>query len=176
MRRTTKPLAIDTGLLTDAVVDLDRRGLLLGNPTAAYLVGTDVLYDWAQGREILRDITYTHDLTRLSRGTPFIAVNTAVELDPVGQVNVEGFEDKTVGGIGGHPDFCAAARIHRDGLSIIATRSTTGGRSPLVERLSRPASTPAADVDVIVTESGYADLRAADWPLRRKLIADLFGA
>jgi acyl-CoA hydrolase len=48
------------------------------------------------------------------------------------------------------------------------------GRSPLVEQLSRPASTPAHDVDVIVTESGHVDLRAADWSQRRALIAELF--
>jgi acyl-CoA hydrolase len=35
-------------------------------------------------------------------------------------------------------------------------------------------STPAHDVDLIVTESGHADLRAADWAQRRALIAELF--
>jgi hypothetical protein len=34
LRRARTPLAIDTGLLTDAVVDLDRRGLLIGTPSA----------------------------------------------------------------------------------------------------------------------------------------------
>jgi acyl-CoA hydrolase len=40
--------------------------------------------------------------------------------------------------------------------------------------LTEAGSTPAHDVDVIVTESGHVDLRAADWPQRRALIADLF--
>jgi acyl-CoA hydrolase len=176
LRRATTPLRIDTGLLTDAVVDLDRRGLLVGQPSATYLVGTEKLYDWANGRPILRGIEYTHDMARLSRGEPFVAVNTAVEIDAFGQVNVEGIGDKVIGGIGGHPDYCAAARANSEGLSIIATPSTVDGRSPFVEQLSRPASTPAHDVDVIVTESGYADLRDADWPQRRKLITELFGA
>jgi acyl-CoA hydrolase len=176
LRRATEPLCIDTGLLTDAVVDLDRRGLLIGQPSATYLVGTDVLYDWADGRPILHGIEYTHDLTRLSRGEPLVAVNTAIEIDPVGQVNAEGTGDKVVGGIGGHPDYCAAARMSHKGLSIIAVPSTVNGRPPLVEQLSRPATTPAHDVDVIVTESGSADLRDADWSQRRKLITALFGA
>jgi acyl-CoA hydrolase len=60
------------------------------------------------------------------------------------------------------------------GLSIIAVPAKTNGRSPLVERLSRPVSTPAHDVDLIVTESGYVDLRAAAWSQRRTLIAGLF--
>ena len=174
LRRAQVPLHIDTGLLTDAVVDLDRRGLLAGTPSATYLLGSDSLYDWADGRPILHGLDYTHDLTRLSRGAPLVAVNTAIEIDQYGQINVEGLGDKVIGGIGGHPDYCAAARMSGGGLSIIAVPTTTNGRSPLVEQLSRPASTPAHDVDLIVTESGHVDLRAADWSQRRTLIAELF--
>jgi acyl-CoA hydrolase len=174
LRRAQIPLHIDTGLLTDAVVDLDRRGLLAGTPSATYLLGSDSLYDWADGRPILRGLDYTHDLTRLSRGAPLVAVNTAIEIDQYGQINVEGVREKVIGGIGGHPDYCAAARMSSGGLSIIAVPTRTNGRSPLVEQLSRPASTPAHDVDVIVTESGHVDLRAADWSQRRALIAELF--
>jgi acyl-CoA hydrolase len=174
LRRAEVPLHIDTGLLTDAVVDLDKRGLLAGTPSATYLLGSDSLYDWADGRPILHGLDHTHDLTRLSRGAPLVAVNTAIEIDRYGQINVEGMGDKVIGGIGGHPDYCAAARMSRGGLSIIAVPTQVNGRSPLVERLSRPASTPAHDVDIIVTESGHVDLRAADWSQRRALIAELF--
>ena len=174
LRRAQVPLHIDTGLLTDAAVDLDHRGLLAGTPSATYLLGSEALYDWADGRQILHGLDYTHDLTRLSRGLPLVAVNTAIEIDQYGQINVEGVGDKVIGGIGGHPDYCAAARMSSGGLSIIAVPTTANGRSPLVEQLSRPASTPAHDVDLIVTESGHVDLRAADWSQRRALIAELF--
>jgi hypothetical protein len=174
LRRAQVPLHIDTGLLTDAVVDLDRRGLLAGTPSATYLLGSDSLYGWADGRPILHGLDYTHDLTRLSRGLPLVAVNTAIEIDQYGQINVEGVGDKVIGGIGGHPDYCAAARMSSGGRSIIAVPTRVNGRSPLVEQLSRPASTPAHDVDVIVTESGHVDLRAADWSQRRTLITELF--
>ncbi|MDV3124512.1 acetyl-CoA hydrolase [Mycobacterium sp. 21AC1] len=174
LRRARVPLHIDTGMLTDGVVDLDRRGLLASIPSATYLFGGAELYDWADGRPILHGLAYTHDFTRLSRGAPLIAVNTAVELDPYGQVNVEGVGEKVFGGIGGHPDYCAAARMSCGGLSIIAVPSSTRGRSPLVDQLSRPVSTPAHDVDMIVTESGHADLRGADWAQRKQLITQLF--
>src|SRR5271170_102937 len=174
LRRAQVPLHIDTGLLTDAVVDLDRRGLLAGTPSATYLLGSDSLYDWADGRPILHGLDYTHDLTRLSRGAPLVAVNTAIEIDHYGQINVEGVGDKVIGGIGGHPDYCAAARMSSGGLSIIAVPTRVNGRSPLVEELSRPASTPAHDVDLIVAEAGHVDLRAADWSQRRALITELF--
>lgn len=174
LRQTTAPLRIDTGLLTDAVVDLDKRGLLAGMPSASYLLGDDTLYDWADGKPILRGIEHTHDTGRLSRGDPFIAVNTAIEIDPFGQINVEGAGEKVVGGIGGHPDYCMAAARHSRGLSIIAVPSRFSGHSPLVSRLSRPVSTPAYDVDVIVTERGHVDLRGADWARRSRLITELF--
>jgi hypothetical protein len=174
LRRAPVPLRVDTGLLTDAVVDIDKRGMLIDMPSATYLFGTQELYDWADGKPILRGVDYTHDLTRLSRGESLIAVNTAIEIDPFGQINVEGRGEKVVGGIGGHPDYCAAARMSRGGLSIIAVPTTVDGNSPLVDRLSRPASTPAHDVDLIVTESGHADLRGADWSQRRRLIGALF--
>jgi acyl-CoA hydrolase len=174
LRRVAVPLRIDTGLLTDAVVDMDKRGMLIDMPSATYLFGTQQLYDWADGKPILRGVDYTHDLTRLSRGESLIAVNTAIEIDPFGQVNVEGRGEKIVGGIGGHPDYCTAARISRGGLSIIAVPTTVNGNSPLVDQLSRPASTPAHDVDLVVTESGHADLRGADWSQRRRLIGALF--
>jgi acyl-CoA hydrolase len=176
LNRATAPLHVDTGLLTDAVVDLDRRGLLAAMPSATYLMGSEALYEWADGKSILRGIEYTHDVTRLSRGVPFIAVNTAIEIDRYGQINVEGVGEKVVGGIGGHPDYCAAGAMSRGGLSIIAVPTSTNHRSPLVEQLSRPASTPAHDVDVIVTESGHADLRGADWSRRQHLITELFTA
>ena len=174
LRRAPAPLRIDTGLLTDAVVDMDKRGMLIDMPSATYLLGTETLYDWADGKPILRGIEYTHDLTRLSRGESFVAVNTAIEIDPFGQVNVEGRGEKVVGGIGGHPDYCAAARMSHGGLSIVALPTVVNGQSPLVEQLSRPASTAAHDVDVIVTESGHVDLRGADWSERQRRITSLF--
>ncbi len=174
LRRAKVPLHIDTGLLTDAVVDLDSRGLLLGTPSATYLVGSQELYDWVRGRPILRGIEYTHNVGRLSRGGPFVAVNTAIEIDPAGQINVEGFGDKVVGGIGGHPDYCAAGQMSRKGLSIIAVPTSVNSRSPLVIRLSRPTSTPAHNIDLIVTERGCADLRGTDWATRTRLITELF--
>jgi len=176
LRRARIPLQVDTGLLTDAVVDLDSRGLLAGIPSATYLLGSRLLNEWADGKPILRGLDYSHDKSRLSRGAPFVAVNTAIEIDPFGQINVEGVKDSVVGGIGGHPDYCNAARLSRGGLSIIAVPSRYGGRSTLVEQLSRPASTPGYDVEVIVTELGAVDLRCADWEQRRRLITRHFEA
>ena len=173
LRGLRVPVRLDTGILPEAVVDLDRRGLLAAEPVATYLAGGPVLYQWADGRPLLHPVEYTHDLGRLS-AEPLFAVNTAVEIDLDGQVNVEGTAVSAVGGVGGHPDYAAAATRSVGGLSIIAVPSTHKGRPVLVPSLSRPVSTPAHDVDVVVTERGLADLRGKSRPERRQALADLW--
>jgi len=175
LRALRVPVRIDSGLLPEQVVDLDERGLLLDQPMAAYLVGSERLYRWAHGRPLLHPLEVTHDLGRLSNGVPFVAFNTAIELDVAGQVNVEGTESAIVGGIGGHADYAAAGARSVGGLSIVAVSSTHKGRSTLVRRLSRPASTPSQDVDVVVTERGAADLRGLSRAERAAALLDLWG-
>jgi hypothetical protein len=166
------PVHVDSGLLPEPVVDLDEKGLLL-SASAAYLAGTERLYDWARGRGVLHPIEHTHDLGRLSTGAPLIALNAALEIDHDGQVNVEGLDGKAVGMIGGHPDFSAAA-ARGTGVSVIALPSTVKGEPTLVERLSGPVTTASHDVEVVVTERGVADLRGLDRRERRKALTDLW--
>ncbi|HVV30405.1 MAG TPA: acetyl-CoA hydrolase/transferase C-terminal domain-containing protein [Mycobacteriales bacterium] len=169
------PVRIDSGMLPEAIVDLDRRGLLIGEPMATYLTGSSTLFAWADGRPILQPIEVTHDPGRLSNDTPLIAINTALEIDDDGQVNVEGTASSNVGGIGGHPDFAAAGTRSIGGLSIVATPTQHQGRSTKVRQLARPVSTPAHDVDIVVTERGTVDLRGLDRPERRAALASLWG-
>jgi acyl-CoA hydrolase len=169
----------DSGLLGDGVVALDEAGLLLSDPIATYLVGTPTLYAWADargraGRPVVHRIEHTHDPSRLAADPPLVSVNTAVEIDHDAQVNVEGTATALVGGIGGHPDYAAAASRSARGLSVIALASRHRDRSTRVERLSRPVTTAAHDVDVVVTEHGAADLRGLDRAERRRALDPLF--
>jgi acyl-CoA hydrolase len=175
LRQLTVPVTIDSGLLPGSVTGLASRGLLIGHPVATYLAGGPRLYDWADGRPILHPVEYTHDLGRLSAG-PFIAVNTAVEIDVDGQVNVEGTASAVLGGIGGHADYAAAATRSVGGLSVIAVTTRHNGKRTLVSQLSRPVSTPSQDVDIVVTERGQADLRGLSRPERHKALSAIWAA
>jgi acyl-CoA hydrolase len=168
------PVHIDTGMVTDAAVDLDRRGLLLGRVLTTYVAGTEILYDWAPGRVVVERIEYTHDQRRLAGGPPLIAVNTALEIDVYGQVNVEAIGGSSVAGIGGHPDYAFAAARSLRGLSLIALPTQRGRHRTLVEQLSAPVSTPSHDIDVVVTERGSADLRGLDRAERRDALEALW--
>lgn len=170
------PVRFDSGQLPDPVIDLIARDLLIGTPTAAYLSGTRRLYEWANGRPLLHPIEVTHDIGRLSAGPhPLIAINTALEIDRDGQVNVEGIGRTSAGMIGGHPDF-AAAGVRGTGLSVIALVSQVKGRPTLVEQLSRPTTTGSHDVDVVITERGIADLRGLTRLERQAALLKLWDA
>ncbi|MGI8752667.1 MAG: acetyl-CoA hydrolase/transferase C-terminal domain-containing protein [Acidimicrobiales bacterium] len=155
-----KPVAVRSGLVTDELVDLSRRGLLAGPAEAAYLWGGAELHALlAEGRLRMRPVSYTHDLTRLSAIERLVTINTALEVGLDGAANVEGSRTRPVSGPGGHPDFCTGASRSPHGLSIIALGSSFAGRSAIVER-PEVVSAPRFDVDVVVTEHGIADLRS----------------
>jgi succinyl-CoA:acetate CoA-transferase len=85
-----------------------------------------------------------------------ISINTALELDIYGNVNsTHVLGTKMMNGIGGSGDFARNAR-----LAIFVTKSIAkGGKiSSIVPFVSHVDHTEH-DVDVIVTEQGYADLR-----------------
>jgi acyl-CoA hydrolase len=154
-----RPVRLSTGALTDGAVRLERDGLLIGTPTASYIIGGAELMDWCDGRPIVAGIEVTHDSGRLDGPAGFVAVNPAFEIDTLGNVNSQGFGADVIAGIGGLHDFAAAAAHSARGLSIIALSSRRSGRSTLVPRLSAPPALPRALVDVVVTEHGVADLR-----------------
>ena len=165
-------MRIRSGLVTDALVRLDRRGLLLDRAEATYAWGGDDLAALsAAGRLRLVPSDQSHDIDRLAAFDQFTAVNSALEVGLDGAVNVEVLDGRPVSGIGGHADFCAAASRSAGGLSIVALTATRRGRSAIVPTVEK-VSTPAAHVHLVVTENGVADLRGADAAERqRRLIA-----
>lgn len=170
------PVRIDTGMLTDAVLGLERRGLLVDLPIAPYMAGSPEFYAWAQGKELVQGLEVTHNQQRLGTGSPLVTINTALEVDLDGQINVESVGGSAIAGIGGQPDYAfAGASSLSGGLSILAVATRNGKNSTLVERLSAPVSTPSHDVDVVVTENGSRDLRGLDRRERRAAIASLWG-
>jgi acyl-CoA hydrolase len=173
VRAVDRPVGIFSGLATDAVVDLARDGRLRGTAVAGYLWGSDALRDLARdGRLRLAPSDETHDVARLAAIPQVVACNTALQVGLDGAVNVERLGADVVGGVGGHPDFARGARAAHDGLSVVACRSQHRGRSTIVPR-PVVVTTPGADVDVVVTEHGVADLRGRDDAERARLLAGI---
>lgn len=164
-----RPVHVWSGLVTDAVADLAARGLLRGPAVCAYTWGSEALH--RDGLVSLRPVEETHDITGLSTIDRFVACNTALQVSLDGSVNVERVGGRVVAGIGGHADFSAGATASVGGLSIVALASTTrSGASTIVPTVDC-VSTPRADVEVVVTEHGVADLRGVDDAERSRRIA-----
>jgi acyl-CoA hydrolase len=167
-----RPVRIWTGLLTEAMADLDRRGLLRGRITAGYVWGGSAIASLAgAGKLQLLPVEETHDVSRVAAIDRFVGCNTALQVGLDGSVNVERVRGRIVAGIGGHADFAAAAACSLGGISVIALRATTrSGASTIVPEVE-VVSTPRCDVDVVVTEHGVADLRGLDDAARAVRIA-----
>ena len=168
-----RPVRIWSGLVTDGLLGLERRGLLRGRATAAYVWGGAPVVELARaGKLDLLPIEHTHDLTRVSGLDRFVGCNTAVQVGLDGSVNVERVGGRLVAGIGGHADFCAAAARSVGGMSIVALAATTKAGASTVVPQVETTSTPRCDVEIVVTEHGVADLRGADdEERRRRLVA-----
>ena len=107
---------------------------------------------------------------------PFMAINSALEVDLCGQVNAEFVGKRYVGAVGGQSDYFRAARRSPGGLAIIALPASFGAvpKSRVVARIAGAYVTAAqSDIDVVVTEYGVADIRATTLAERRRLITAL---
>lgn len=159
-------LCIHSGLITGDVRKLVESGALDRDVPmkGATLMGDTDFYRWVDGRRDFRlhPIAHTHSPATLARIDRFVAVNSAIEVDLLGQVNAEKAGGRFVSAAGGLPDFAGAAHRSMGGRSIIALPAThsKGAHSRIVPRLcdDTPVSVPRTDVDFVVTEYGIADL------------------
>ena len=161
VRSLSVPVAVVSGLVTDALADLAERGLLVGEALASYVWARRASALVAEGRLRLVGLEELHRGQRMASTPRFVAVNAALQVGLDGAVNVERIGPRLVAGIGGHADYCAAAAQSPGGMSLVVLPSTHGDRSSIVPAPT-VVSTARSDVHVVVTEHGVADLRGLD--------------
>lgn len=160
-------LGVHSGMITDGVLDLIERGVITGarkqiDPgmviTGAAL-GTRAGYRRLADCPIeFRPASYTHAPAVLSQLPSLVSINSAIEVDLLGQVGSEMSAGVHIGAVGGQVDFSRAASL-TGARSIIALRSEVHGRSTIVAALhSGVVSTARVDIDAVVTEHGVAML------------------
>jgi acyl-CoA hydrolase len=177
--RGHRGLGVHSGMISDGVLELVERGVVTGKHkaidrghvvTGAALGGTDLYRRSGDAPFLFRPTSYTHSPATLAALGNLVSVNSAVEVDLLGQVNAEVRRGHYVGAVGGGPDFARAASA-TGARSIIALRSTSHGHSTIVRAVER-VTTSRSDVDAVVTEHGVAWLRGCSEDERaRRLIA-----
>jgi acyl-CoA hydrolase len=170
-------LRVRSGMVTPGYRRLEAAGAL--DPTAEHVTGLALgdpdFMAWAAGAFVFDDVRTTHGAAALAGSGPLFAINSALEIDLFGQVNLEWRTGRLLSGLGGAPDFARAAR-RSGGRAILALPSA--GRGPrgaprIVARLQTPTvSLPRDDIDIVVTDQGVADLAGTDMDTRaERLIA-----
>ncbi|MEL0064746.1 MAG: acetyl-CoA hydrolase/transferase C-terminal domain-containing protein [Gammaproteobacteria bacterium] len=175
-------LGFHGGLMDNGIMDLINQGVINGRRKTldghqhvlGMALGDDTLLDWlandaAAENVVFRSADYTHEISVISQIDNFVSVNSAIEIDLMGQVNAEVAGGRQISGTGGSVDFMRSAKASRNGRSIVAMASTARGGS--VSRIVPKVSTVTAlrtDVDIVVTEFGVADLRHASLASRRE--------
>lgn len=164
-------LGVHSGMISDGVLDLVERGVVTGarkeiDPgvvvTGAALCSTRGYQAIPAAPVVFRAASYTHSPSVLSQFGSLVSINSAIEVDLLGQVGAELAGGVHIGAVGGQVDFSRAASL-TGARSVIALRSTVGSgereRSTVVARLASGVVTTArVDVDAVVTEHGVAML------------------
>lgn len=170
-------LGIHTGMLADPLwrlvecgaVDHSRKGVDAGLAVTGSVCGSAALYAAVDGdaQVALRAPGYTHAPQVIATQPDMFCLNSALEVDLLGNVNAETVLQpdgrwRFVGGVGGLPDFVRAAFLAPRGQAVVALAARTPrGRPRIVGRLSGPCTVAASDADLVATEHGVARLRDA---------------
>ena len=166
-------LGIHTEMFSEGVVDLYHEGVITnarksfhpGKMVATFLMGTRRLYDFVDDNPVvqMRPVNITNDPYIIGQNDRVVSINSALQVDLMGQVVADSMGAAQFTGIGGQVDFVRGAARSRDGKAIIALPSTAkkGAVSRIVAALDpgTAVTTMRADVDSVVTEHGVAPLR-----------------
>ena len=171
-----RELRIHSGLVGDEVVDLLEAGALASGQsvTAGVAIGSRRLYRAIEGLEFaFLPAAVTHDRVIIAGIANFVAINSALEVDLLGQVFSEMGPRGLISGPGGAPDFVAGAR-QGGGLRVIALPATADKGA--ISRLGLPGASPGPvtlgrmDSDIIATEFGAADIRGRAYDERAEAL------
>ncbi|MDQ1002769.1 succinyl-CoA:acetate CoA-transferase [Neobacillus niacini] len=167
-------LEIYSEVLQDAVFDLMDAGKVKYASGCSFTLSEEKGYQVYENIEKYRDqlILRPQELSNhpeIIRRLGLISINTALECDIYGNVNSTHISGtKMMNGIGGSGDYARNARL---GIFLTKSIAKNGKISSIVPFVSHVDHTEH-DVDVIVTEQGYADLRGLAPKERAQKIID----
>lgn len=180
-----KDLGVHSEMISDGVQTLVEKGVITGSKKTlhpgkiivTFLMGSRAFYDWVNDNPMIEmhPVDYTNKLQVIARNKKMIAINSALEVDLLGQVCADTLGSKQYAGVGGQLDFVRGAGMSEGGKSIIALPSTAKEHSRIVPVLKTGAAvtTSRNDVDYVVTEYGMAALKGRTVRERMKALINI---
>lgn len=165
---------IEVGVITGAKKTLDKNKIV-----AAFIQGTKELYEYVNNNMMLHmmSVEYTNDPFVIAQQDKMIAINSALEIDLMGQVAAESQGPRQYSGIGGQLDFLRGAAASKGGKPIIALPSTakngTISRISAVLKKGTPITSTRQDVQWVITEHGAVNLLGRNIHERAKLLISI---
>jgi 4-hydroxybutyrate CoA-transferase len=180
-------LGIHSEMFSDGVMDLAKKGIIncaqktlhRGKMVVTFLMGTRKLYDWIHENPMVEmfPVDYVNDPFIIAKNDKMVSINSALQVDLLGQVAADTLGTIQFSGVGGQVDFVRGAARSRGGKSVIALPATAdkGKVSRIVPLLTRGAAvtTSRFDVDYVVTEFGIASLRGKTVKERMQALVEI---
>lgn len=172
-----RDLRIRSGIVTDDYRVLHEAGALdtdRDQHATGVAWGSPDFYRWLAETDLCDfiPIPQTHNAEALARLPAFTSINSALEADFDGNLNVEWLGSRRISSVGGARDFMRAAQSSPGGRSIVAMPATAGkGQPRIVARLPPERITLPSDLaDTIVTEHGAAEIKQLTGPARQEAL------
>lgn len=167
-----KDLGIHTEVFSDNLIPLVKKGVVNGQAkqidkgriVATFVQGTKDLYKFVDNNPMIQlmPVDYTNNAGVIAQNDNVVAINSAIEVDLMGQVVADSVGNKMFSGVGGQQDFLRGAEQSKNGKPIIALPSTA--KNDTISRIvaglkpGTPVTTTRNEVHYVVTEYGIADL------------------
>ncbi len=155
-------LRVWTEMFSDGVLELHRQGALDDTHplTTSFMFGSEELYAWVDGNHRVRMMRteHTNDPALIAQQRIMTSVNTALEMDLLGQANASRINRRIYSGFGGQTDFIVGALHSPGGQAFMALRSwhPKADVSTIVPLLDEPVT--SFQQTAIVTEHGVAEV------------------
>jgi acyl-CoA hydrolase len=166
---------VHSEMFTDGLLELMRagkvtnanKGINNGTSVVTFGAGSKELYSFMHENPDIgvAPVFYTNDPHVIAQNRSMVCINSAIEVDLLGQIVADTIGPRQFSGVGGHMDFVEGTSLSLEHVSLICLQSTAlvkGERkSRIVGEIQSHAAvtTPRQLAGVIVTEYGAADLR-----------------
>lgn len=185
--KTRNDLGIHTEMLSDSAMDLIKSGVVTnqrknihkGVSVCTFAAGSKEFYNWINENPMieLHRVQYINNPRVIAQNDNVLSVNSALQVDLMGQVVAETVNGRQFSGVGGQMDFVRGANWSRGGISIIAMLATAKGdtisRVVATHKPGDAITTARTDVDYVVSEYGAARLKGRGIADRARMLIEI---